>query len=221
METTRDKIFYKSGILSTLLYKRIGMRQTRTFLHSADREIIDNLLLNGFNKRRGEELLFNRYCYFIPQGVRKYSISEDDAFDAYSDTILSAIESITRGSFEERSSIKTWLFQIFQNKCVNVLRKITTKKNAVHQTVSISEFLLDVSDAAKSVVQKLVEKTDWDILKQKMNEIGENCRQLLLQWADGCSDREIALSLKYKTADVVKTSRLRCLEKLRQLYKTR
>jgi len=26
--------------------------------------------------------------------------------------------------------------------------------------------------------------------------------------------------LEYKTADVVKTSRLRCLEKLRQLYKT-
>ena len=197
------------------------MRQTRTIVHTADREIIDNLLLNGFNKRRGEELLFNRYSYFIHEGIRKFSISEDDAFDAYSDTILSAIESITRGSFGGRSSLKTWLFQIFHNKCVNIVRKITTKKNSVHQTVSITELLSGVSDAARSVVEKLVEKTDWEILKQKMNEIGENCRQLLLLWADGCSDKEIALSLEYKTSDVVKTSRLRCLEKLRQLYKTR
>ena len=34
----------------------------------------------------------------------------------------------------------------------------------------------------------------------------------------GFSDKEIAAVMKYKSPDVVKTSRLRCLEKLRHLY---
>jgi RNA polymerase sigma-70 factor (ECF subfamily) len=51
-----------------------------------------------------------------------------------------------------------------------------------------------------------------------MNEMGENCRQLLGLWSESYSDKEIASIMEYKTADVVKTSRLRCLEKLRQLY---
>jgi RNA polymerase sigma-70 factor (ECF subfamily) len=52
-----------------------------------------------------------------------------------------------------------------------------------------------------------------------LNELGENCRQLLMNWAEGLSDKQIAASMTYKSADVVKTSRLRCLEKLRQSYK--
>ncbi len=35
----------------------------------------------------------------------------------------------------------------------------------------------------------------------------------------GIMYKEIAPLLEYKSSDVVKTSRLRCLEKLRQLYK--
>jgi len=42
---------------------------------------------------------------------------------------------------------------------------------------------------------------------------------MLQQWAEGFSDKEIAVSLNYKNADVAKTSRLRCLEKLKKLYK--
>ncbi len=38
-------------------------------------------------------------------------------------------------------------------------------------------------------------------------------------WGENYSDKEIASFLQYKTADVVKTSRLRCLERLRKLYK--
>ena len=64
-----------------------------------------------------------------------------------------------------------------------------------------------------------MEKADKDLVKQKLKEVGESCRQLLLRWAEGLSDKEIAIAMEYKTADVVKTSRLRCLEKLRQLYK--
>ena len=56
------------------------------------------------------------------------------------------------------------------------------------------------------------------LLKSKLNETGENCKQLLSMFAEGYNDKEIAATMEYKSADVVKTSRLRCLDRLRQLY---
>jgi RNA polymerase sigma factor (sigma-70 family) len=192
---------------------------SNTFLHAAEREIIDGLLETGNNRRKSEEQLFNRFAYFINEGMHKQGLLHEQAFDVYADTILSAIDKIRSGSFEGRSSLKTWIYQIFHNKCVDLLRKNTTIKSSIHRTLSISDMLTQLSDPAKSIIQQLSEQTDSELLRRKLLEIGENCKQMLLLWAEGFSDKEIAQSMEYKTADVVKTSRLRCLEKLRQLYK--
>jgi RNA polymerase sigma factor (sigma-70 family) len=188
-------------------------------LSAADRDIINNLLQGGVDRQRGEDLFFNQYAYFIEQAMHKYSFGEDEAFNIYSDTILSAVPKIIDGSFEGRASLKTWLFQIFHNKCVDLIRKNATNKSSVHRTVTFPDALVQVADSAKNVLQEMMERTDLALVKQKLNQLGENCQQLLWRWAEGDSDKEIAAALEYKTADVVKTSRLRCLEKLRQLYK--
>lgn len=188
-------------------------------LSTDEREIIDSITQNGAGRKKGEERLFNRYAYFIKEAIYKYSLSQEDAFDLYGDTIISAIEKIASGSFQGRSSLKTWLYSIFHNKYVDLLRKKTTNKSSIHQTLSISDLLLQVSDQSKTIVQKLVDKTDWQILRERMAQVGESCRQMLLLWADGYSDKDIAGLMEYKTSDVVKTSRLRCLEKLKQLYR--
>lgn len=183
-----------------------------------DQDIINNLLLDGIDRKKGEEQLFSHFAYFIEQAMHKYSFPEEEAFNLYADTIIVAITRITDRSFEGRSSLKTWLYQIFHHKCVDLVRKKATNKSSVHRALSISDMLLQVADSAKLVIQEMMERTDMELVKQKLKEIGENCRQLLLQWAEGYSDKEIAAAMEYKTADVVKTSRLRCLEKLRQLY---
>lgn len=195
------------------------MDNAQNLLTDPEEQLITDLRGDGIIRSRAEEQLFSTYAYFIREGINKYSISEDDAFDAYSDTILSAIESIRNGSFEGRSSLKTWLYQVFFNKCVDLLRKKATNKNSVHQTSSINDMLFQLSDTGKTIIQQLIEKSDWDVLKQKLRALGDTCRRLLSLSADGYNDKEISVLLEYKTADVVKTSRLRCLEKLRQLYK--
>ncbi len=174
----------------------------------------------GIERRRTEDQFFNRFAYFIKEGIHKYALSEDDAFNAYSDSILAAMEKIVEGSFEGRSSLKTWLYQIFNNKCVDLIRKKSTNKNSIHRTESISDRLLFISDSARSVVQDMINQADLGLLREKLRQLGETCRQLLWLSADGVSDkRKLQLALDYKNANVVKTSRLRCLEKLRQLYK--
>jgi RNA polymerase sigma factor (sigma-70 family) len=195
------------------------MTNDQRFYNDADRQLIENLLREGTIKRKSEEQLFTAYIYFIREGIHKFTLSEDEGFDAYSDAVLSAIEKVRDGTFEGRSSLKTWLYQIFHNKCVDLLRKRTTNKNSVHHTAAINSMLLQLSDSCKPVIQQLIDKADWESLIKQLNELGDTCKQLLTLSADGYSDKEIAQLMEYKTADVVKTSRLRCLEKLRQLYK--
>lgn len=189
-----------------------------TNLFSDDEEMIRGLTENKMVKRKAEEYLFNRHAYFIREGMNKYSLDEEDAFNAYSDTILQAIDNIVNTRFENRSTLKTYLYRIFNNKCVDLIRKKTTNKNSIHHTAPISDMLSMISDPAKTVIQQLIEKNDAALLREKLNEIGESCKKLLAMFADGYNDREIATAMDYKSADVVKTSRLRCLDKLRQSY---
>jgi len=185
---------------------------------TSDEEILNNLLRETIDRKRGEEQLFSKYAYFVQQSMHKYSFSEEDAFTLYADTIISAIPRIIDGSFERRSSLKTWLYQIFHNKCVDQVRRNTTNKSSVHRTSSIPDAFLNLADSARLIVQEMMAKGDRDLIRLRLNEIGDNCRQMLLHWAEGFSDKEIAATMNYKSADVVKTSRLRCLEKLRHLY---
>lgn len=183
-----------------------------------DDEMIRVIKENNTTRRQTENQLFNQYSYFIKEGMNKYSLEQEDAFTAYSDTILQSLENIAGSIFEKRSSLKTYLYKIFNNKCVDLIRKKTTNKRSIYQTAPISEMMNMISDQAKNVIQQLIEKNDFELLRRKLNELGENCRKLLLFFADGYNDKEIAEFLEYKTADVVKTSRLRCMEKLRGLY---
>lgn len=183
-----------------------------------DSELINNLSRDGNNRRKAEEQLFNGFSYFVKEGIRKYSLEEEEALDVYSDTIISAIEKITTGLFEGRSSLKTYLFRIFHNKCVDRIRQLTTNKNRIHRNTTSPDLLSQLSDSAKSVIQHLVDRSDLDLLKIRLSELGDNCRKILALFADGYSDKEIAVSMEYKTAEVVKTTRLRCLDKLRQSY---
>jgi len=185
---------------------------------SGDEEIIRQLKESKMVRRKAEEELFSRHIYFIKEGINKYSLDQEDAFNAYSDTIIQVIENVSADRFEKRSSLKTYLYRIFNNKCVDLIRKKTTNKSSVHQTAPISDMLTMISDPAKTIIQQLVEKNDVALLKQKLTEIGDTCKQLLSMFAEGYNDKEIAVTMEYKSPDVVKTSRLRCLDKLRQLY---
>ena len=92
--------------------------------HLVEQEILNSLRSSmKIIKMKGEEQIFKKYSYFVNVGINKYSLPEDNVSDAYSDAIIAAIDSIINRSFHEKSSLKTFLFQIFQNKCIDMLRK--------------------------------------------------------------------------------------------------
>jgi RNA polymerase sigma-70 factor (ECF subfamily) len=61
--------------------------------------------------------------------------SLQDAEDALQETLLSAWQGL--GGFEERSSIRTWLYRIATNRCLNALRSASRRPRAEPPTLTV------------------------------------------------------------------------------------
>ncbi len=181
-----------------------------------DLQILDGLKAGYKQRTEQEKKLYHQYSYFIGEGCKKYNLTNDDSFSAYSDALLSAIHNIVAGNFDGRSSLKTYLFQIFSHKCIDLVRKNTTNKQQVHQTVPVPEMLEQLPDGARNIVQHMIDSQKKAALKKHLEIMGEKCREILMLFEDGLTDREIAEELQYNSAAVAKTTRLRCLDKLRE-----
>jgi RNA polymerase sigma factor (sigma-70 family) len=182
---------------------------------STDQDLIEGIRAGGTQRRIFENKLYNKYNYLIQDASRKHKIEEEEASMAYSDAILTSIEHIASGRFEGRSELKTYIYQIFFNKCVDVIRRNATK-GAYH--LSLDDILEPIPDPQRTVIQELIRNQDHEKLRKLLTTLGERCQQLLKRWAEGYSDQESATEFGYNSANVAQTTRLRCLEKLRELY---
>jgi RNA polymerase sigma factor (sigma-70 family) len=187
----------------------------------SEAELIDGLRAGGANRRLCENTLYDRYAYLIREGARTHRLDEEETASAYADSVLSVINQIVTGRFEGRSSLKTYFYQLFTNKCVDAIRKKTTNRESVHQQgVELDGTLLQLPDETRSVIQQLIAQYDAEQLRERMKLLGDRCRSMLMAWAEGFSDEDLAQEHQYNSAAVAKTSRLRCLDKLREIYRT-
>ena len=181
-----------------------------------DSQILYGLKADYAERYRQEKNLYQHYFYFVDEGCRKYNLTYDDSFSAYSDALLSAIHNIINDRFDGRSSLKTYIYQIFSNKCIDHVRKNTTNKQQVHKTMPVADAMNQLPDNTNNIIEKLLTSELKTNIKRQLDAIGQKCKELLLMFEDGLTDKEIAQVLSYSNAAVVKTTRLRCLDKLRQ-----
>ena len=189
-----------------------------TLWHCNQISCLLKILKGTAGKRQSAEgRLYHQYRYFIDEGCRKYDLAEQDSFTAYSDAVFSLIQNLRQEKFDGRSSLKTYLFQIFSNKCVDIVRHNTTNKQQVNRGVTVNEdLLMQLPDGARNIVENLITRQQAEVMQQQLSAMGDKCREILLMYEDGLTDRQIAEEMDYQNAAVVKTTRLRCLDKLRE-----
>jgi RNA polymerase sigma factor (sigma-70 family) len=183
---------------------------------TTDKEIIQGLG-SGYNQRvSAERTLYQQFSYFIEGGCRKYGLSHEDSFSAYSDAVLSVIHNIVNGRFESKASLKTYLFRVFSNKCIDLVRNNSINREQMHHNTGTFDLLNSMPDRARNAIELLMDRYKESAILEYLESIGEKCKEILLYFEDGYTDKEIAERLAYSSAAVAKTTRHRCIGKMKE-----
>ncbi|MEM6631143.1 MAG: sigma-70 family RNA polymerase sigma factor [Bacteroidota bacterium] len=184
-----------------------GKKRTYT-----DQAIIEGIKTGGANREKAINQLFDSNLGFLHTVRKKLFLSLEEAQDAYADAIVKVASQISLGKFRGESKISTYLYKIFYNKCVDVSRKKASN------TATWVEEYPELSDPASDLLQKLDVKDEVVQLRKVMANMGEACKNILLDWAYmGYSMEEIAQRRNLKTPESARSLKYKCLKKLREL----
>lgn len=166
-----------------------------------------NVMEKVYNENRNE---------FVNWSIKKFGISEEDALDHYQDVITLFYEKVMNGSVEEiNSSIKTYLFGIGKNKVRQQFDK--QSRHEKHEEGLAEHYLFLAKDVQ---LNKVFEESKNGVAKV-FDTIGEACKKILqLFYFDKKPMNEIAKVLGHKSEGVSRTTKKRCLEKIRSQLKS-
>ncbi|MCG8310896.1 MAG: sigma-70 family RNA polymerase sigma factor [Cytophagales bacterium] len=167
------------------------------------------------SERALEEIYKNYRNEFFQWAVNKHLCSLEEAKDIFQQTVVIFYENIRYGRVTELTSqIKTYLFSIGKNKILELIRQ--KAKNPAHYT-RIDYFDTDYlySDFDEDYEEELKK------VERSLNMLGNPCSDILKNYYyHKRSMKEIAEILDYKNSDTVKNLKYKCLQRLRQIFKS-
>lgn len=90
-----------------------------TLILENDPDIIEEYLSG--NRERAANAFIRKYQSFVYSTVLRFLNDYDDADDVTQEVFIKALKNIA--NFRLGSSVKTWLYKISKNQCINFLRK--------------------------------------------------------------------------------------------------
>ena len=136
----------------------------------------------------------------------------------YADAVSMVVWNIDTNKFKGNSKLSTYLYRIFYNKSVDLLRHTTTNKNEAYFELEDDNILTSSENESRQLESKL----DVEIVKKEILELGSPCNIIIIEWAYwGYSMAEIAHRNGLESADKVKKKKYACLQKLRALLESK
>jgi RNA polymerase sigma-70 factor (ECF subfamily) len=138
------------------------------------------------------ENLYNQYSVLVYNLALNYLQNVEDAEEITQDVFIQINNSLSK--FEEKSSLKTWIYRITINKCLDFIKhKNSQKRYFIFGKKSQNEFeIANVSNFEHPGIL-LENKEKAKVLFDIINELGENQKTaFLLSKVDGLSNPEIA-----------------------------
>lgn len=141
---------------------------------------------------------------------KKYRVDLDLVQDAFQDAILALRFNVVQGKADDlQSGLKTYLFAIGKNQLFNRLKKNKYEFSAEEIT------LLRRQSSENFQRHELTERQEK--IKELVAKIDEPCHSILrMFYYLGYSMEVIAVRLEYKSEDVAKTLKSRCIKKIRE-----
>jgi len=159
--------------------------------HESEPEILDHLY-----QQAGEAII---------QFVQSNSGNKEDAEDVLQEGLHRMIVNIRNGEFNQKSTVKTYLFSICRNIWIGRLRR-ANKWREIQKLLSTS--------SVYSPSIELENQQRSELIAKALKGVNQGCRNVLTLWAFGYSMREIARKSGYKNAEMAKKKKHLCMKKL-------
>jgi len=148
------------------------------------------------------ENLFNQYKILVYNVALNYLQNIEDSEEITQDVFVQLHQSI--GKFKNNSTLKTWIYRITINKCLDFIKHKKSKKRVfIFGSKSDSEFELHkVSDFEHPGIL-MENKEDAEVLFGIINQLSENQKTaFLLSKVDELSNPEIAIIMEVSISSV-------------------
>lgn len=181
-------------------------------------DLIYQIKQGGNSGQIAEKRLYELLRKKFLQRGSTHRLSSEESYSAFNDAANEIINKIRYGNevFEDSENVFKLFSGIFNNKCVDMHRKKTTKKNEPHrETVDITKAFPELSDESADFMKRLFAQEELNEIEKTMMQLkGENCREILSLHGQGYSPKEIAKQLNYRSAAVVSVKKGRCKKEL-------
>ena len=146
---------------------------------------------------------------------RTFRLEDNAAKDVFQMSVIILYDNVISGKLTSLSSeLKTYLFSICKNKCLEIIRKNKKRDKLPDSLHMIKDYVL----AEESENQLLEQKIDG--LTKALNTIGDPCRQILqLFYYKKLDMGTITKLMKYKNTATTKNLKYKCIKRL-QVYFT-
>jgi RNA polymerase sigma factor (sigma-70 family) len=181
--------------------------------HTGTEETLVQALKKGDREALGQFYQEGKAA-FIKWGEKYFQCRYVEAVDVYQDAVIILYENIAAGKYVQQkdSSIKTYLYAIGKNIFLKKLNKEKKIQDKVIPELSVQP-LEDTEQKEKRMQE---DELRYDAVMQAFSTMKEPCKSILKYfYYQGLSMRDIAARLGYKSEQVVKSQKVRCLKALK------
>ena len=148
------------------------------------------------------EKLYNQYSILVYNLALNYLQNIEDAEEVTQDVFIQINNSLSK--FQEKSSLKTWIYRITINKCLDFIKhKKSQKRFFIFGKKSQNEFEIENVSNFEHPGILMENKEKSKLLFEIINELGENQKTaFLLSKVDGLSNPEISEIMKLSISSV-------------------
>jgi RNA polymerase sigma-70 factor (ECF subfamily) len=171
----------------------------------ADAEVVDRYLAGDMTAFDEIMIRYERQIYRV---CYRFVENRDDAMDLAQEVFIKAFEHL--GTFRRESSLKTWLYRIAMNHCINHVKKHS------QEFVEVTELTGSVN---ASVQSQLEDREEREYFRRLVKQLPPKQKAILeLRIHEQLSYEEIA-KISGRSVSTIKASVFFALEKLRKLVK--
>lgn len=172
--------------------------------------------------RKGKRMRFNDFYRkerggFLSWATSQHQLNRAEATDIYQSAMVVLYQNIVKGKLQNlSSSLRTYVYGIAKRL---ILRFFRQQKKRYHRQELVKRYLEEEQREMPRFMgeDEPAYKSQQELLQRIIRNLGDTCKQLLqLFYFENLRLKEIANYLDYKTPDVVKTQKSRCMKRLKQ-----